>query len=109
MTAAALAVFKQYPDAREVFVTEDAQAFLVENYARNHARQAGMPMPVRIGRHDAVKADVLAEAKAKAEAEQAAAAEAEAKAKAEAEQAAAAEAEAKAKAEAEQAKKSKKK
>lgn len=96
MTAAALAVFAQYPDAGEVFVTEDAQAFLEEGHARNHARQSGMPMPVRFGRESAVKVDVLAdlaeamnngkaildvgaEATAKAEAE---AAEKEAKAKA---------------------------
>ena len=50
MSSAARAVLAQYADAKEVYVTEDGQAFLNANYATNHAAQSGMPEPVRVER-----------------------------------------------------------
>lgn len=117
MKAAAVAVFTQYTEAKECFVTEDGQAFLNANYAANHAAQSGMPTPVRFGRDPESDVVMSADDNAKLEGERiakqkAAQAKADAKAKAEADAEAAKakeEAEAKAKADAEAAKKTKKK
>lgn len=101
--AAAAMVLDAYPLAEAVYVCDDGNVFLEEskNLAENHCRTMRLNPPQLVRRDELpVKKP---EAKAKKEAEQAAAAEAEAKAKEEAEQAAAAEAEAKAKEEAEQA------
>ncbi len=116
MSSAARAVLAQYADAKEVYVTEDGQAFLNANYATNHAAQSGMPEPVRVERDrsdvvmsaednaklegERIAKEKAAQAKADTEAVKAKE-EAEAKAKADTEAAKAKEeAEAKAKAEA---------
>lgn len=110
MKAAAVAVFAQYTEAKECFVTEDGQAFLNANYAANHAAQSGMPTPVRFGRDPESDVVMSADDNAKLEGERIAKEKAEAKAKADAAKAdaeaakAKEEAEAKAKADAEAAK-----
>lgn len=76
---AALAVFAQYPKEDVVYVTEDGNAFLehAKQLAQNHARQAGLPEPVKVLRGAkaevakavATQSDGLSEAERRADAE----------------------------------------
>src|SRR5690606_25951261 len=56
--AAAAAVFAQFEATKELYVTEDGNAFMphVKNLADNHARTSRLPAPVLVKRSEVLEA-----------------------------------------------------